>query len=42
MLNSIFGFEPWSWRVVGISKEAIKEANKQAELYNAPITEDIQ
>ena len=25
MLNSIFGFEPWSWRVVGISKEAIKE-----------------
>ena len=25
MLNSIFGFEPWSWRVVGISKEAIRE-----------------
>ena len=25
MLNSVFGFEPWSWRVVGISKEAIRE-----------------
>ena len=28
-------------RAFGVSKkEAIKEANKQAELYNAPITED--
>ena len=25
MLNSVFGFEPWSWRVVGISKIAINE-----------------
>ena len=30
-------------RAFGVSKkEAIKEANKQSELYNAPITEDVQ
>ena len=28
MLNSIFGYEPWSWRVVGISKNAIREFAK--------------
>tara|TARA_A100000164_G_C21617197_1_gene634899 strand:+ start:72 stop:692 length:621 start_codon:yes stop_codon:yes gene_type:complete len=28
LLNLIFAYEPWSWRVVGISREAINEFKK--------------
>ena len=28
LLNLIFSYEPWSWRVVGISKKAINEFQK--------------
>ena len=35
MLNSIFGFEPWSWRVVGISKKAVLEFKKNNFKYKS-------
>ena len=35
MLNSIFGFEAWSWRVVGISKKAVLEFKKNDFKYKS-------